>query len=445
MEHMLKRINPFRKIGSLLGVTLIALSLFFYNPVFAETVGGNSPIIGVNINIVDYEYGVRPYQGTVTLITDMTRWQCMSSHSTMGCQVWQSQNTSSTVQDDITGTITYSSTSTYSAYLYEYEFVLDGDYTGYITFSTNNAGATTTKTYYVNGGSFTLTATSLLTTFTVSSYNLISKNTGSMWMFPFESFNFIYFFANNNFRQVGLESIGNYYFPIFDVPQNTQIYRTRIAAGGVHRVIFFIDQYLVESTFSNYITLSDSTLTTTNHRIIRRLMPNMTGATTYVVYSVDIVNNGASAINYNMNYVGPSSKFMPIYYDYPTNDYITTDFALLFGLSNDLLDNLDIIANGTLNSNNAVNSSDDIKNDFDDSASDLVSAENSFNASMNSSLENINTDFSFSSNFGNKFLSSADWVRVQFNNMTNSTPFGSVLGYALLLGIGLLIIGKTLG
>lgn len=432
-----------KKALSLMMVLFISFSALAVKPfnIFAETVGGNSPIIGVNVNIADYEYGVRPYQGTVTLTTDMTRWQCMSSHSTMGCQVWQSQNTSSTIQDDITGTITYSSTSTYSAYLYEYEFVLDGEYIGYITFSTNNAGATTTKTYYVNGGSFTLTATSLLTTFTVSSYNLISKNTGSMWMFPFESFNFIYFFANNNFRQVGLESIGNYYFPIFDVPQNTQIYRTRIAAGGVHRVIFFIDQYLVESTFSNYITLSDSTLTTTNHRIIRRLMPNMTGTTTYVVYSVDIVNNGASAINYNMNYVGPNSKFMPIYYDYPTNDYITTDFALLFGLSNDLLDNLDIIANGTVGTNESAANSSSANADLEMASDSLITQESAFKNDMNNSLSNVNSNFRLS-DFGDSFVRSSNWIRIQFENLTNNTPFQTIITFSLLVGMSMILLGR---
>lgn len=52
----------------------------------------------------------------------------------------------------------------------------------------------------------------------------------------------------------------------------------------------------------------------------------------------------------------------------------------------------------------------------------------------------IDTNF----NFGDKFIKSARWVAIQFNNMTDNTPFGSLLQFSLLIGISLLIISKRL-
>ena len=70
---------------------------------------------------------------------------------------------------------------------------------------------------------------------------------------------------------------------------------------------------------------------------------------------------------------------------------------------------------------------------YDEVESNMVS-------NMESSLGNISTDSDLIGN--SSFLSSAVWVKQQFDRMTNNTPVGSVLGFSLILGLALIFIGK---
>lgn len=434
MAHMLKRINPFRKIGSLLGVTLMALSLFFYRPVLAESVGGNSPIIGVNIHIYDYEMGKYPIQGSITLETEQTQWRCVSS-TTGRCDVYQSINSSSQFQDEITGLITYTANSQYEAFYYEYEFVLDGEYAGYFVLNTG-VGATASRTVYVNGGSVKITHPSLITSFTVTSYNLVRITDPIMWTFPVESLPTIKFVFDQGYKPYGLDESSYYMYPVFKTDTSKMIANGIVNAGNSVVFILAHPSTIGNSTqFQNYFSY--------NGRITKFI--KLISARGLRFTYIELLNDTNANINSSFIPIQNDIDFIPVYYGDVGNKYVSTDFALRFGLSNDLLDNVSIIANGTVTSNSAAANNDNIKDEFIESSDDLIAAENSFNDSMNSSLNNIDTNFSFNSKFGNKFLQSANWVRTQFNNMTGSTPFGSVLGYALLLGIGLLIIGKALG
>ena len=102
----------------------------------------------------------------------------------------------------------------------------------------------------------------------------------------------------------------------------------------------------------------------------------------------------------------------------------------------------EIIISGNDDSQNTVDSADDMNDDFSDLASGLYDQENDFITDFENNL--VSPDFNINTGFGSSFLTSATWVRDQFNTIVNNTPFGSLLTFSLTLGIGLLIIGKVI-
>lgn len=93
--------------------------------------------------------------------------------------------------------------------------------------------------------------------------------------------------------------------------------------------------------------------------------------------------------------------------------------------------------------NNIIDNANSNKDTFNDTSSKFNEIEKGFTDDLDSNLNNIstNTDFSFNGG-GSYFKNSINWVNTQFNNMTNNTPFGSLLGFSLILGLALLLLGK---
>lgn len=185
----------------------------------------------------------------------------------------------------------------------------------------------------------------------------------------------------------------------------------------------------------------------------------------YVYYNSSWVSlsdymNSASYINFSSNYlyccvslsqlakISDDVSFYPIYYILPNdsnfslNDLVlnvSTDFALKYGFSNTYLSNI----NGDSSSNESNNKLNDITNNFNDTSSKFNDIEKEFTNDLDSNLNSIDTSTDFSFNGGGSyFKNSINWVNTQFNKMTNSTPFGSILGFSLILGLALLLLGK---
>lgn len=156
------------------------------------------------------------------------------------------------------------------------------------------------------------------------------------------------------------------------------------------------------------------------------------------IFHIKFRNNGNGG-NLNLKYNTSGIRFIPIYIGRSDVGAVSTDFALLYGFSNDLLD---AIVYGTESSNESVSELDSGTSDLNESINDYVGVENQFNDNMNDALQDLDLDSNIPTAMGTKFLQSADWVRVQFNRMTDNNPFGSVLGFSLVVGISLLILGK---
>lgn len=136
--------------------------------------------------------------------------------------------------------------------------------------------------------------------------------------------------------------------------------------------------------------------------------------------------------------------FMPIMFFCPRNYQFPTDFSLEYDIPNSMVQNIEIIANGTVSSNESASDLEDLASEFTVTSDNVIGIEDTIGNGFTGALQNVPTSFDFLSNFGASFISSAQWVRDQYNNMTVGNPFGSLITFSLILGIGLLLLGRKL-
>lgn len=404
--------------------------------IFAETVSGTGPIIGVNVSITDHDHETYNNSGTITLSTNMTRWQC-DQVLNGACALYISKSASGGTNDDITGTVNFP-VYTSDNYVYTYDFVFDADYVGSVTF-TNSFGATTSRTYYVNGSHLIISSVSSVSTFTISSYSLAKKSEDTiMWMFPIESFNLIYSMISNNIEMADFYQYANYTFPFFNLKTNNLIGNFYWYQNVPNRFIYFCKNYTItETTFPQYfsvpsgVSFHDSG--TINYVRI--------GSTTYYLAWVETIQTSSASIRGNLTYVNSETlHFMPVFFGRMDRQFISTDFALNFGLSNQLLDDIHIIAQGTLGSQQAETDLDSGTDSMQQSIDSIVSIENSYTSDFNSSLENIDFSDPIQSNQG--ILPAANFVISVFNGLILNNPLSLLIIIVCVLTIGKRVIGK---
>lgn len=153
---------------------------------------------------------------------------------------------------------------------------------------------------------------------------------------------------------------------------------------------------------------------------------------------------GGANIDSRTLYVNGSHASISFLY---SSRYILTNSTITFRNLNNLVKKQSVtsgIYEGTQESIESEQALDNSNEDLSSTVNEFDELETGFNDDMNDALDDINTDVSLN-DFGADFQSSAVWVSQQFNRLTANTPFGSVLGFSLLLGLSLLIIGKVLG
>lgn len=199
------------------------------------------------------------------------------------------------------------------------------------------------------------------------------------------------------------------------------------AYGSYHWNYLFIgdmDIYYIDS--GSYYKLSSNTSrfeysSSTLSRAIYALASPNAAYTNWVSYlssnSVDEVNTSFTVGNY---YIVSSNS----------SDALEVHDS---GLSN-------LVENGNMTSQTATHELDNTTSDLSSTADQYHNLENTFINDLDSNLEDLTLDSNLITN-GN-FLTSANWVRTQFNRMTNNNPFGSMIFFTLSLGIALAIIGK---
>lgn len=351
-----------------------------------------------------------------------------------------------------------SSTTTYNLHkgLYCFELVLNDDYVGYISLSLKQGstyviGSDSNDDYVINGNKLRInfvlqgevTNTDPNFTLNINSYELI-KSSYNSWNFPIESFPFIYQFMDNGIKMEDLINYNKYTYPIYRTYNDNKIlFQVYIPNNVDVEIVFMITRYINDNNFLNYfrtdhdsdLVIKDYQLITSdfgtpnrNFRFCKMTLGNSSQSTTFRFYAKE------------------SFLFIPIYLSRKDFTNVSTDFALTFGLSNALLDNLDIITNGNNTSNSSVNNADSTNQQasttFQQEEQLVSNAENDLSTKLNNlDIQNQNNSL-----FGNsKFIASASWVKTQFDYFTNNNAFGYLITFSLVIGIALVIIGKLRG
>lgn len=339
--------------------------------------------------------------------------------------------------------------------LWHYDFVLDSNYVGSVDVQYTSGSTSITDTFYVNGNHLEINIYGQTTSFVISNVNLQDLGNTISWAFPIESFGAISTPLNYKVPITEYTHIRNWTFPFFDVNQGDILiddyYAVLNDPTQYKRYIFGYEilnniggAISSETIFKNYFAFYSKTganvdsefEVTPGDTLFRFQSGNQYRIQTFLIKR--IANNSGTGTYYIKPKV--SFTYLPIYWNYNVNNNISSDFALSFGLSNPLLDAL---VYGTDSTNNSSSDLDDSTSQLTQDITSYTQIENSFNDDMNSYLQDIDTSNNLPSAMGSKFLTSANWVRVQFNRMTENTPFGSLLGFSLVLGIALLIIGKV--
>lgn len=390
--------------------------------VSAEGVSGSNFIIGADCYYYDYDREYVAVKFNVTLSENTT------NHTFTGNLIQATQGGAST-QDH---------------YLYRYVFYLDNYYVGSIIFA-SAYGSSAAKTYYVNGNSFEVVSDSYIASFTVNSENL-NRCDFDTWAYPIESFNVCSYMLNNHAnRYYGINHQNDFMFPIFRIKQNDVLFATNVANNDnwIQTYIFYITGPTGQ-TINNVTSFNNNfTLTRGSALSFKTINRYQFGGELGYLCQVNIGNYGNDG-PLNITYTGsPDRYYMPVYCNSQVfNKNVSTDFALIFDMSNRLLDYLETIAASTPESSAAEESLDDQTDAASQVFDNFEGIESSFNDDLTDSLADIQIQTPGA--MGSKFQASAIWVKTQFDRITNTTPFGSILGFSLLLGISLLIVGRVL-
>lgn len=417
------------------------------------------PFVAINVNLYQIEYermqelyfnglnGLTPTSARINSATltqqnygcqTMTDYD-VSSGVDMECDRYVSSGTGSIGQHTFTFTLPNNifsqniNDTTY--YITEFDFILNKSYTGTFTFSYKyNNGSTQSVDLGVNGDHVTYKVQgnpNLFSDLGVGNIDLTVSELVNSWLFPIESYPYVFQINNAGFEQVGFTDYSNYLYPIYKNDPSKYIARfvgnCYVIMGIYSSNISTIEQFNNNFTYNSGYTLSEikTIFAVTGFRIIKVKFDQTSG-------------------NLNLK-MTPDINFIPIYIGGINNTNLSVDFALNYGLTNRMIDDIYLIAHGNDPSNQSVDDASDQLDETNAIFEDYDSIEQDFNQDMNDSLDNIDMTTGDPTGFGSKFQTSANWVAMQFNRMTSTTPFGSILSFSLLLGLSLLIIGKVFG
>lgn len=139
--------------------------------------------------------------------------------------------------------------------------------------------------------------------------------------------------------------------------------------------------------------------------------------------------------NSNQTY-SSSIKYGNYYFVF--NDTIDTNTIIVKAPDTDSL-----LSDGNTNSQSTTSNNNESNKQLDNTINNMDQLENNYKSDLNNNLNNINSN-DFNITGITQLSNAANFVRVQFDNLTKNNPFGTILGFSLFIGLSLLIIGKRL-
>ena len=247
------------------------------------------------------------------------------------------------------------------------------------------------------------------------------------WNIPFESLSFVYSMMYYGAEIVDIIEYNNFQFPMFKMSSGQLMYTFTSANQSPfdsYTMICFMSR-APGSNVGNFLRLDDGSYT--ERKRLNQFIIGNAGQFAWTLTKFTI-SNFTTATNYNhmYNYFDGDNYIIPIYFGMTARtQYVSTDFALLFGLSNTLLDNLNIIAQGTTGSNQSTSDLDSAAQDMNDSFDDFADFENSIDSSFDTQMQNI--DFSNPLQQNSGILPAANFVIAIFNGLISNNPLSVLI------------------
>lgn len=321
--------------------------------------------------------------------------------------------------------------------------IMDDAYVGNMTLTLNvrdtqNSGNVTTQVMFVVNGVYAIGTSqnvyiNYISSISSINYQSLKKKTGS-WSFPMESLNYVIECAGKGYDITDFYKLGQYEYPMYTVPANSELLNRALTDANGSNPYFICVMWVNKNisspnSFASYFTVGNGIIDSVESVMNFRY----DGINTRII-KVQI-SRGTGTSNTTLT-TSQELLIMPIYNRRSSEmGYETQDFCDLFGLPYSGLDN---------DSQQSIDNLEDTMTDFNSSANDVIDVETDIGSGFENALQDIPTSFNFSNQFGASFISSAQWVRDQFNSLTLNNPFGSLITFSLILGVGLLILGRRL-
>lgn len=258
--------------------------------------------------------------------------------------------------------------------------------------------------------------------------------------FPWESFPIQSFNLANN-QVVGIDYRFGYIFNVFRLIGDTSDdFTTRSIAHQFYvyqnidyYFIFWIDKNFYADTSSDYFTFGNRA-GVKDISVLNRF--HYDGHTTSLVrVTLTGLQNGGNTITY----IGhDDALYMPVYFNFAEYKAISTDFALQFGLTNELLDSLKAIQ-PTIDTDQAADDLDSSADNMQDDFDDMFTIENQYNQDLNNQIDNI--DFSNPLSGNQSLLSSGNFVIQVFNGLIANNPISLLIIIACILMVARRLFG----
>lgn len=281
--------------------------------------------------------------------------------------------------------------------------------------------------------------------FTLSSANVFINNSLS-YQFPIESVNFISSMDSYNYSPSSFNTLSYNVYPVYDLPAGSEFMIATVNPSNDkandYTIIFGVNKNVYNATSFNSLLDHSSTNTYSNYTFeyVETLYRNNLAPFSIVKGHLFSNDNQTQTVRFK---VAQALKFMPVYANYTPLLNLSTDFALQFNLDNRLLLDIEALNQGSQESQSAGDNIDNVSSSLDTASDQLHNFDTQYLNNMNTQMNNI--DFTGDGvaliNNGN-FLSSANWVRTQFNRMTSNNVFGTMIYFSLVLGLSLLVLGK---
>lgn len=144
-----------------------------------------------------------------------------------------------------------------------------------------------------------------------------------------------------------------------------------------------------------------------------------TGSRFYINY----INNALTHLN--------NEQYIPIYYGKVSD--CPMEYLSYVGLSTTEENQV----------NDVSSDMDDINDELNQTVDNIDQVEVDLTSDFEDNIQAIDTTFDIT-DVGDGLYYSAQWLRTQFNNLTTSTPYGTLILFSMTVGLALLLIGRKL-